>query len=56
MCFISMQMTMKMDVFHQVITVERFMSMQGDGKVILKIQNLCMRCGACLSDSKTCQK
>ncbi len=27
-----------MDGFHQVITVERFMSMQGDGQVILKIQ------------------
>jgi hypothetical protein len=33
-------MTRKMDGFHQVITVERFMSIQGDGKVILKIQNL----------------
>ncbi len=31
------QMTMKMDGFHQVIAVERFMSMQGDGQVILKI-------------------
>ncbi len=35
-------MTMKMDGFHQVIEVERFMSMQGDGQVILKIQNLHM--------------
>ncbi len=33
-------MTKKMDGFHQVITVERFMSMQGDGQVIRKIQNL----------------
>ncbi len=32
-------MTMKMDGFHQVITVERFMPMQGDGQVILNIQN-----------------
>jgi hypothetical protein len=31
-----------MDGFHQVIAVERFMSMQGDGQVILKIQNLHM--------------
>ncbi len=30
-------MTMKMDGFHQVIAVERFMSMQGDGQVTLKI-------------------
>jgi hypothetical protein len=30
MCFISIQMTMKMDGFHQVIAVERFMSMQGE--------------------------
>jgi hypothetical protein len=35
-------MTMKMDVFHQVIAVERFMSMQGDRQDILKIQNLHM--------------
>ncbi len=35
-------MTMKMDGFHQVIAVERFMSMQGDGQDILKIQNLHM--------------
>ncbi len=28
------------DGFHKVITVERFMSMQGDGQVILKVQNL----------------
>jgi hypothetical protein len=42
MCFISIQMTMKMDGFHQVIAVERFMSMQGDGQVTLKIQNLHM--------------
>jgi hypothetical protein len=28
MCFISIQMTMKMDGFQQVIAVERFMSMQ----------------------------
>ncbi len=33
---------MKIDSFHQVIAVERFMSMQGDGQVILKIQNLLM--------------
>jgi hypothetical protein len=31
---------MKMNGFHQVIAVERFMSMQGDGQVILKNQNL----------------
>ncbi len=31
-----------MDVFHQVIIEERFMSMQVDGQVILKIQNLYM--------------
>ncbi len=31
-----------MDGFHQLITVERFMSVQGDGQVILKIQNLHM--------------
>jgi hypothetical protein len=42
MCFISIQTTMKMDEFHQVIAVERFMSMQGDGQVILKNQNLHM--------------
>ncbi len=35
MCFISIQMTMKMDGFYQVIAVERFMSMQGDGQVTL---------------------
>ncbi len=35
-------MTMKMDGFHQVIAVERFMSMQGDGQVTLKIQDLHM--------------
>ncbi len=35
-------MTRKMDGFHQEKTVERFMSMQGDGQVILKIQNLHM--------------
>ncbi len=35
-------MTMKMDGFHQVIAVEKFMSMQGDGQVILKNQNLHM--------------
>jgi hypothetical protein len=40
MCFISMQMTRKMYGFHQVTTVERFMSKQGDGQVILNIQNL----------------
>jgi hypothetical protein len=28
------------DGFHQVTTVERFMSMQGDGQVIINIQNL----------------
>ncbi len=28
-----------MDGLHQVMTVERFMSMQGDGQVILKIEN-----------------
>jgi hypothetical protein len=28
MCFISLQMTIKMDGFHQVIAVERFMSLQ----------------------------
>ncbi len=33
---------MKMDGIHQVIAVERLMSMQGDGQVILKIQNLHM--------------
>ncbi len=32
----------KMDGFHQVITVERFMSMQGNGQAILMIQNLHM--------------
>jgi hypothetical protein len=31
-----------MDGFDQVIAVERFMSMQGDGQIILKIQNLHM--------------
>jgi hypothetical protein len=31
-------MKMKMNGFHQVITVERFMSMQGDGQVIINIQ------------------
>jgi hypothetical protein len=36
------QMTRKMDGFHQVITVERFMLMQGDGQAILLIQNLHM--------------
>ncbi len=35
-------MTRKMDGFHQVITVERFMSMQGDGQVFLTIKNLHM--------------
>jgi hypothetical protein len=30
MCFVSIQMTRKMDDFHQVIIVERFVSMQGD--------------------------
>ncbi len=35
-------MTMKMDGFQQVIAVERFVSMQGDGQVILKIKNLRM--------------
>jgi hypothetical protein len=40
MCFISTQMTMKMDGFHQVIAEEKNMSIQGDGQVILKIQNL----------------
>ncbi len=30
------------DGFHRVIAVERFMSMQGDGQVTLKIQNLHM--------------
>jgi hypothetical protein len=33
-------MKMKMDGYHQVIAVERFMSMQGDGQIILKIQEL----------------
>ncbi len=33
---------MKMDSFHQVIAVERFLSMQGDGHIILKIQSLHM--------------
>jgi hypothetical protein len=42
MCFISIQMTMKMDSVHQVIAVERFMPIQWDGQVILKIQNLHM--------------
>ncbi len=37
-----MQMTSEMDGFHQVITVERCMSMQGDWQIILKIQNLHM--------------
>ncbi len=46
-------MTMKMDGFQQVIAVERFMSMQGDGQVILKNQNLHMRCGARLGGSKS---
>jgi hypothetical protein len=32
----------KMDGFRQVITVETFMAMQGDGQVILKIKNLHM--------------
>jgi hypothetical protein len=40
MCFISIQMTMKMNGFQQVIAVDRFMSMQGDGQDILKNQNL----------------
>ena len=40
MCFISIQMAMKIDGFQQVTAVERFMSMQGDGQVILKNQNL----------------
>ncbi len=40
--FHIIQMTMKMDGFPQVIAVERFMSMQGDRQVILKIQNLHM--------------
>jgi hypothetical protein len=31
-----------MDGFHQVISVEKCMSMQGNGQVILKIQNLHM--------------
>ena len=35
-------MTMKMDGFHQAMAMERFMSMQGDGQVTLKIQNLHM--------------
>ncbi len=35
-------MTIKMNGFHQVIAVDRFMPMQGDGQVILKIQNLHM--------------
>ncbi len=35
-------MTRKMDGFHQVITVERFLSLQRDGQVILMIQNLHM--------------
>ncbi len=38
--FHIIQMTMKTDGFHQVIAVS--MSMQGDGQVILKIQNLHM--------------
>ncbi len=38
----SIQMTRKMDGFHQVIGVERFMSMQENGQVIIKIQNLLM--------------
>ncbi len=42
MCFISIQMAMKIDGFQQVTAVERFMSMQGDGQVILKNQNLYM--------------
>jgi hypothetical protein len=43
MCLISIQMTRNMNGFHQVITVERFMSMGGDRQVILKkIQNLHM--------------
>ncbi len=42
MCFISIQMTVKMDDSHQVIAVERFVSMQGDGQVFLKNQNLHM--------------
>jgi hypothetical protein len=29
MCFISIQMTMKMDGFHQVIAVERFVLVRG---------------------------
>ncbi len=40
MCFISIQMTMKMDGFQQVIAVDRFMSMQGDGQDILKSRTL----------------
>ncbi len=35
-------MIIKMDGFHQVMAAERFMSMQGDGQVILEIQNLHM--------------
>jgi hypothetical protein len=42
MCFISIQMTMKIDGMHQVIAVKRFMSMQGDGQVIHEIQYLHM--------------
>ena len=42
MCFRSIQMARKMVGFHQVITVDTFMSMQGGGQVILKIQNLHM--------------
>jgi hypothetical protein len=38
----SIQMTMKMNESHQVITGERFMSMQRDEQVILKIKNLHM--------------
>jgi hypothetical protein len=42
MCFILIQMTRKLDGVYQVITVERFMSIQGDGQVIIKNQNLHM--------------
>ncbi len=35
-------MKMKIDGFHQVITVEQFISMQEDGQVIINIQNLHM--------------
>jgi hypothetical protein len=35
----EIQMARKLDGVHQVVTVGRYMPMQGDGQVTLKIQN-----------------